>query len=389
MNQSRLIGKTLCKTFCHRLVVPALAACMLIVGCQSKSGNNKMPITKSEFGKTADGTSIEQYTLRNKNGLEARVMTYGATWTHMLTPDRSGKLGDVVLGFDTLDKYLAGHPFFGSTTGRVANRIARGKFTLDGKEYTLATNNGPNHLHGGPKGLDKVIWKARPIENKNAVEFTYTDPDGSNGYPGTLNIAVVYTLTDNDELRVDYTATTDKATPINLTNHAYFNLHDPAKGPILDHVLHLNADRYTPTDDTLIPTGQLAPVQGTPVDFTRPTPIGARITQVGKAPNEGYDHNFVINGTAGQVRLAARVTDPDTGRVMEIHTDQPGVQLYTGNFLDGSRGKGGVAYKKHDAFCLETQHFPDSINQPKFPSTVLRPGQTYKTSTIHRFSVQK
>lgn len=344
-------------------------------------------IEKRAFGKTNEGTPVEQYILTNEHGLQARIMTYGATWTHMVVPDRAGVKGDILLGFETLEPYLAGHPYFGSIAGRVANRIAKGKFSLDGKSYTLATNNGPNHLHGGEKGTDKAVWQAEayPTDEGPALKLTHTDPDGHNGYPGNVKMQVIYTLTNDDEMRIDYLATTDKATPINLTNHAYFNLHTPAKGSILDHLLWLNADRFTPVDDTLIPTGEIASVKGGAFDFTAPAPIGKNIEKAG-----GYDHNFVLNGPEGQQKDVARVVDPDSGRVLEIRSDQPGVQFYSGNFLDGSiTGKSGVVYQKHHGFCLETQHFPNSINQPNFPNTVLRPGQEYRTTTVHKFTVEQ
>ncbi|MBI3924326.1 MAG: galactose mutarotase [Armatimonadetes bacterium] len=375
-----------------RFILPLALTLLLssgIAAAQDKDGF-LMSIEKRDFG-AADGTPVTQYLMTNRSGLQARLMTYGATWTHMLVPDREGRLGDVLLGFDTLQPYLDGHPYFGTTTGRVANRIARGKFVLDGKPYSLATNNGPNHLHGGLKGLDKVVWQADALETPDgpAVKFTHTDPDGANGYPGTVKMEVVYTLTQDDEMRIDYKAVADKPTPINLTNHAYFNLGTPASGTVLDHVLELNADRFTPVDETLIPTGDIAPVGGTAMDFTTPAPIGKNIEKVGKNPT-GYDHNYVLRGgKAGENRLVARASDPQSGRTLEIWSDQPGVQFYSGNFLDGSlTGKGGVVYRKHQGFCLETQHFPDSINRPNFPDTVLRPGQVYRTTTVHKFSAK-
>lgn len=341
------------------------------------------------FGKLSDGTTVGIHTLSNGNGVTAKISEYGAILTELWVPDRDGKPGNVVLGFDNLDQYVKGSPFFGATTGRVANRIAKGKFTLDGKEYTLAVNNGPNHLHGGLKGFDKRVWKSRalPMTDKAvAVEFTYVSADGEEGYPGTLTTTVVYTLTADNELRIDYTASTDKATIVNLTNHSYFNL--GGSGSILDHVLMLNADRYTAADDTLIPTGELAPVKGTGLDFTQPRRIGDRIADY-MSFAKGYDHNFVINGGGTGMTLAARVRDPKSGRQMEVWTTEPGVQLYCGNHLDGSlTGVNGIVYKQHTGFCLETQHFPDSINHPAFPSVVLRPGQTFKSSTAHRFAVK-
>ncbi len=364
----------------------------LAVSCSTctcgKSANNhamSSSVTKSEFGNLPDGTLVEAYTLQNSHGLKAKVVTYGALLTEMMVPDRHGRLGDITLGFDNLDQYLARHPYFGATIGRYANRIAKGKFTLDGKSYTLATNNVPNHLHGGLKGFDKVVWKAEIVDSSPAsVRFTYVSPDGEEGYPGTLTVSVTYTLNDKNELQLDYTATTDKATVVNLTNHAYWNL--AGEGSILDHVLMLNADHYTPVDDTLIPTGEIAPVKGTIMDFTKPMSIGSRITQLTNDP-QGYDHNYVLRSGGGKLALAARVTEPTTGRILEISTTEPGIQFYSGNFLDSTlTGKRGVVYNQHDAFCLETDHFPDSPNQPNFPSVVLRPGQTYTQTTIHKFS---
>jgi aldose 1-epimerase len=328
-------------------------------------------VKEVEFGTTGDGQPVRQFILSNSHGLEARVMSYGATWTHLIYPDQT----DILLGFDSLSGYLGEHPYFGSTVGRVGNRIARGQFSLDGKKYQLAINNGPNHLHGGLQGLDKVVWQAQP--QADGVRFQYRDPDGHNGYPGNVDMQVTYTLTDEDELRIDYLARTDQATPINLTNHAYFNL--AGGGTILDQELWLNASAYTPVDDTLIPTGEIRPVAGGPFDFTTMHAIGRDLAKVG-----GYDHNFVVDGEG--MREVARARDPKSGRELEISSDQPGVQFYTGNFLDGKlNGKKATAYPKHGAFCLETQHFPDSINHPNFPDTVLRPGQEYRTSTIHKF----
>jgi aldose 1-epimerase len=344
-------------------------------------------VQKADFGKTDDGTVVEIYTLTNAKGVKAKITTYGATLTELWVPDRTGKLGDVVTGFSTLDGYLKGHPYFGSTVGRVANRIAGGKFTLEGKEYTLAVNNGPNHLHGGKVGFDKRVWKATPKASADgpAVEFTYTSPDGEEGYPGTLQVAVTYTLTAKNTLRIDYRATTDKATPVNLTNHAYFNL--AGKGNILNHQLTLNCSRYTPADETLIPTGKIASVKGTPLDFTSPKAIGKQIEKIGGKPT-GYDHNFVRNNNTTFGRTA-RVYDPTSGRVMTMFTSEPGVQFYTGNFLDGTvTGKGGTVYKKHAAFCLEAQHYPDSVNKPSFPSVILRPGKVYRQRTEYTFSVK-
>lgn len=330
-------------------------------------------LVRNDFGKTPQGLMVEQYTLTNGNGLQARIMTYGATWTHMLTPDRDGNLGDVLLGFDRLEPYLAGHPYFGSTVGRVGNRIARGKLWLDGNTYQLATNNGPNHLHGGLNAFDKQVWKAMPTED--GVAFSLRDPDGSNGYPGNLDVTVIYTLTEDDELRIEYMASTDRKTVVNLTNHAYFNL--AGEGDIEGHRLRLFADRYTPVDETLIPTGQILAVRDTPFDFRKPRPIGSF----------DYDHNFVLNGPERDFKQAAHVYDPRSGRVLDIFTDQPGLQFYSGNFLDGSLSGKGRKYERHGAFCLETQHFPDAVHHANFPSIVLDPGEVYRTVTVHRFSV--
>jgi aldose 1-epimerase len=349
-------------------------------------------VEKSLFGKTPDGTSIELYTLTNAKGMVVKIMTYGAIVTEMHTPDRTGRMADVVLGFNRLGPYLGTHPYFGAIVGRVANRIAKGQFTLNGKLYKLATNNGPNHLHGGLKGFDKVVWKAEPLAAGGgaAVRFSYVSPDGEEGYPGTLSVAVTYTLArDHNELRIDYGATTDKATPVNLSSHSYFNLAGEGSGDILGHEVMLAANGFTPVDDALIPTGRIEPVAGTVMDFTTPHAIGERIAKVPGAPPGGYDHNYVLTSGGGTLALAARVKEPKSGRVMEVLTTEPGIQFYTGNFLDGTlTGKAGVAYRKHAGFCLETQHFPDSVNHPDFPSTILEPGRAYQTTTVLRFSTE-
>jgi aldose 1-epimerase len=348
----------------------------------------KPGVTRAPFG-TAMGQPVEIFTLRNATGVEVRATNYGCIITSIRVPDRSGRFGDVVLGFDTLEPYLKDHPFFGALAGRYGNRIAKGQFTLEDKTYKLAVNNGPNHLHGGIKGFDKVVWDAEPVAGKAGVSFSRTSPDGEEGYPGTLEVRVTYTLTDRNELVVDYHATTDKATPINLTQHSYFNLAE--QGDILGHELTINSDRFTPVDSTLIPTGALASVTGTPFDFRKPTAIGARINQ----PDEqirnglGYDHNWVLNRSGEGLQLAARVVEPKTGRTVEVRTTEPGLQFYTGNFLDGTlTGKGGTVYKRRTGFCLETQHFPDSPNKPNFPSTILEPGREYKTQTVFAFGVR-
>ena len=348
---------------------------------------------RESFGQTGDGQAVEIYTLKNRRGAEARITTYGGAVVSLTMPDRAGKFDDVLLGFDDLEGYQKTTTYIGSLVGRYANRIAKGRFTLNGKEYTLATNNGENHLHGGIRGFDKVVWKARPLPARGgqALELTYLSRDGEEGYPGNLTVRVVYTLTDANELKIDYYATTDKDTVVNLTNHNYYNLAGQGNGDILGHLLTINASRFTPTDAGAIPTGELRAVRGTPFDFTRPTAIGARIEQdeeqlkLGK----GYDHNFVVNGRAGVLRLAARVTEPTTGRVMETWTTEPGVQLYTGNYLDGSdMGKGGKPYRHRYGFCLETQHYPDSPNRPEFPSTVLRKGARFRSTTVYKFSAR-
>jgi len=352
-----------------------------------------MSIQKASFGKTPDGVEIDRYTLANSHGLTVRIITYGAIVTSVETPDRDGRPGEVTLGFETLDGYLAGHPYFGAIAGRVANRIAAGRFRIGGVEYQLATNNGPNHLHGGVKGFDKAIWKAKPVEGKDrvGVKLTHLSPDGDEGYPGNLSVTVVYTLTEANELNIDYTAETDKATPINLTNHAYWNLADGGKTNVLGNRLTLNADRYLPVDSGSIPTGELRPVKGTPMDFIHEAALGARIEQVGGTPG-GYDHCYVLNKLppgGDPLTLAAKVVEPTSGRVMEVYTTEPGLQLYTGNYLDGTLKSRGDVYEKRHGFCLEAQHFPDSINQPSFPSTLLAPGETYRQTTVYKFSVAR
>jgi aldose 1-epimerase len=349
-------------------------------------------VTRAKFGTTADGTAVDVFTLRNAAGVEVRAMTYGAIITSIKVPDRSGTMGDVVLGFDALDGYLKQHPFFGAIVGRYGNRIGKGRFTIDGKTYTLATNNGPNSLHGGIRGFDKFVWQAEPMSGRAGVTFSRTSPDGEEGYPGTLAVRVGYELTDRNELIVGYHATTDKATPVNLTQHSYFNLAGQGSGDILQHQMMINADRYTPVDGTLIPTGELAAVKGTPFDFTTATPIGARINDSHPQlkNGQGYDHNWVLNRNAEGVSLAARVVEPSTGRTLEVSTTEPGVQFYAGNFLDGTlTGKGGHVYQRRNGFCLETQHFPDSPNQPSFPSTIVKPGQEYSSKTIFTFGVAR
>jgi len=346
-------------------------------------------VVKAAFGKLPDGTEIESYTLYNSRGASAKVITYGATLAELFMPDRHGKMGDVVLGFDDLEGYLGQHPYFGGTIGRYGNRIAKGKFTLDGKEYQLALNNGPNSLHGGQIGFNRRVWKAEELKDKDgaAVRFSYLSKDGEENYPGNLKVSVTYTLTNTDELKLQYSAETDKDTVLNLTNHSYFNLSGTDTGTILKYVLYINADKYTPVDSTLIPTGKIESVVGTPLDFLKPTEIGARIGEIKDIG--GYDHNYVLNGKAGTLRVAAKVTDPESGREMEVLTTQPGVQFYSAIGLNGSiKGKGGVAYEKYGAICLETQHFPDSPNHPIFPSTELKPGEHFHSETIYKFTAK-
>ncbi len=341
------------------------------------------------FGSTRDGEPVLIYTLTNGAGLKARVTTWGAGLVEMHVPDRAGEHGDVTLGFDSLDGYLAPHPHFGVTTGRYANRIARGQFKLDDVTYSIGANDGENHLHGGVTGFHHRNWRSEPLPAENAVRFTYTSADGEEGFPGALQIAVTYSLTEDNELRIDYHATTDKPTVVNLTNHAYWNLAGANAGNVLDHELHLNASGFVPVDDAGIPTGGVQPVAGGPMDFRKAKPISREYAQMRGNPG-GYDHTFVLDqAQPDAMTFAAEVYEPRSGRVMTISTTEPGIQLYTGNFLNGSvRGKAGKAYAKNEGLCLETQHFPDSPNRPDFPSTVLRPGQVYRTSTVHRFSVR-
>jgi aldose 1-epimerase len=371
------------------------ALLIIIGGCGLALSAGQPPagrpgVTRASFGKSSDGKLVEVFTFSNRNGVEVRAITYGAIITSVRVPDRSGTPGDVVLGFDSLDGYLKGHPYFGAIVGRYGNRIAGGTFTLDGRTYTLATNNGPNHLHGGKVGFDKVVWTAEPAPGGAGVVFTHTSADGDEGYPGTLKARVSYTLTDRNELVVEYHATSDKATPLNLTQHSYFNL--AGTGDILGHELTIHADGYTPVDSTLIPTGELAPVAGTPLDFRNPTVVGARIDQ----PHEqlkfggGYDHNFALNGPAGTLRPAARLTEGKSGRTLDVSTTEPGLQFYSGNFLDGTlTGKGGRVYQRRAGLCLETQHYPDSPNTLSFPSTILRPGKAYQSKTVFAFGVAR
>jgi aldose 1-epimerase len=348
------------------------------------------PVVKRAAYGTVDGRAIEQFTLSNKHGVEVRAINYGGIITSIKTPDRAGALADIVLGFDSLNGYLGDHPFFGAIIGRYGNRIAKGRFAIDKQEYTLATNNGPHHLHGGMKGFDKRVWDAEIMPGQNGVAFTYTSADGEEGYPGRLIVEVVYWLNDNNALTVEYLARADKATHVNLTQHSYFNL--AGSGDVLGHELTIDADRYTPVDATLIPTGELAPVEGTPFDFRKSTPIGARIDAAHPQikNGQGYDHNWVLTRSGSGVQRAARVIEPKSGRTLEVSTTEPGMQFYAGNFLDGKIvGKGGQSYGRRGGFCLETQHFPDTPNQPNFPTTLVKAGQPYSSKTVFAFGVSK
>ncbi len=350
-------------------------------------------IIKSDFGKSQDGTMIDEYTLKNVNGMELKVITYGGRITSLKVPNKDGEFDNVVLGFDNIEDYEKDNPFFGALIGRFGNRIAKGKFTLEGKEYTLATNDGSNHLHGGVNGFDRVVWTAEPMEGteNSSLKLTYLSKDGEEGYPGNLNVTVIYTLTNDNALEVSYEATTDKATVINLTQHAYFNLTGDFSKDILEHNVVIDADAFLPVDETLIPTGEIRKVQGTPFDFTSAKQVGKEIN----ADNEqlkrgqGYDHCWVLTGESGTMRFAASAYDDTTGRFMEIYTEEPAIQFYTGNFLDGTlpMPDGGM-YAHRTGFCLETQHYPDAPNQNAFPSTVIEPGNTYATKTIFKFSLK-
>lgn len=346
-----------------------------------------MTIVKESFGKTAHGAAVDIYTLENANGLKAKITNYGAIVTHLWVPDRDGKMDDVVLGFEALEEYIAGHPYFGAIVGRYGNRIAKGKFTLNGVEYTLATNNDENHLHGGDVGFDKKVWTAEEVKTTTSVgvKLTYVSADGEEGYPGTLTSTVTYELTNDDELKITYDASTDKDTVVNLTHHGYFNLAGQGSGDILGHEMLIAADNMTPVDAGLITTGEIKAVAGTPWDFTEVHTIGERIAQV----EGGYDHNYVLNNQDGDLALAVTVHEPTTGRVMEVSTTEPGMQFYTGNFLDGSNKGKGSTYNKNGGFCLEAQHYPDSPNKPVFPSCVLKAGDKYAQTTIYKFSARK
>ncbi len=362
---------------------------LMVVGRSSLSSGAVAGVTQESFGRMPDGTEVNVYELTNAKGLRAKVIDYGAILVSLEVPDRAGKLGDVALGFDDLDSYLKRNPMFGSTVGRYANRIEGAKFTLDGVEHKLTANSGTNHIHGGRAGrFDKVVWKGRSFKNEEeaGVRFTYLSPDGNEGFPGNLNCTVTYALTNRNELKISYQAATDKPTIVNLTNHSYFNLAGAGSRDVLDHEMMINADFYTPGDKALIPTGEIHSVKGTALDFTEPETIGARIEEL--TQTRGYDHNYVLKNSDGSLILAARVYEPNSGRVMTVRTTEPGMQLYTANGMRGIKGKGSKLYDRHYGFCLETQHFPDSPNKPHFPSTVLRPGQKYSTMTVFMFSTR-
>jgi aldose 1-epimerase len=351
----------------------------------------KATIEVKPFGEV-DGQPVQLYTLTNAKGMKVQITNYGAIVTSLTAPDKNGKMGDIVMGYDNLQDYVKNSPYFGAIVGRYGNRIGKGKFTIDGKEYSVTVNDGVNSLHGGKKGFDKVVWQSEKVEKPDGVgvKLTYVSKDGEEGYPGNLKATVTYLLTNNDELRIDYEATTDKPTPVNLTHHGYWNLNGFQRD-ILGEELMINADKYTPVDSGLIPTGKLASVEGTPFDFRKLTPIGARINDDNEQLKfgKGYDHNWVLNKKDEEMSVAAELYDPMTGRVMTVLTTEPGIQFYSGNFLDGTiTGKGGVVYKHRYALCLETQHYPDSPNKPNFPSTILRPGEDYRTQTVYKFSVR-
>ena len=366
----------------------------LLMSCSTPEVPSAPGIQSRVFGQLPDGREATLYKITSPTGMVMEVTNYGGIITRLTAPDRSGVFEDIVLGYDNLQDYLDETPYFGAIIGRYGNRIANGQFTLDGETYSLAQNNGENHLHGGIQGFDKVLWDAEPFSmgQEYGIVFTYESPDGEEGYPGNLSVRVTYLLTADNRVIFSYQATTDKATPVNLTQHSYFNLAGPDSDTILDHQLMLAADRFTPIDDGLIPTGELRSVEGTPFDFTSPTAIGARIDADDEqiAFGLGYDHNWVLSDTTSQMRLAARVVEPTSGRVMEVLTEEPGIQFYAGNFLDGTlTGKDGNLYEYRSGFCLETQHFPDSPNQEAFPSTILRPGETYQTRTIYVFTTDR
>lgn len=379
----RVLSSVLTLILCAGLAAPLLAR---------TAQRSAARISKREFGKLADGTTVDIYTLRNRKGLEVEITNYGGAVVSLRTPDRRGRMADIVLGYDDPPGYVNDTSYFGALIGRYANRIARGKFTLNGADYQLAQNNGVNHLHGGVRGFNKVLWEAREVRHTGgvALKLTYLSKDNEEGYPGNLTVTATYVLSDANELRIEYIATTDKETIVNLTHHSYFNLAGAGAGDVLKHQVKINADRFTPVDETLIPTGELRAVKSTPFDFNRVTAIGSRINEADDqlVLGKGYDHNFVLNKKGRELSLAASVYEPASGRAMEMWTTEPGVQFYTGNFLDKVHGKAGKIYDYRGGFCLEAQHFPDSPNKPSFPSTVLKPGQRYTQTTVYKFMVR-
>jgi aldose 1-epimerase len=392
-------------SICRRFLIPTLVGSLGVsglVGCASREARQEttasttseqqstVTIKSEKFGQTREGQEVNLYTLTNENGMRVQVTNYGAIITSIHAPDKEGALGEVVLGFDKMedyqsDAYMKSMPYFGGVVGRYGNRIAKGQFKIDGQTYQLATNNGENHLHGGNRGFDKVIWTAEPVSGQNALRLSYTSPDGEEGYPGNLTATVVYTLSNDNEVKMEYSITTDKATHQNLTNHSYFNLSGGQAEDALGHIVMIDADRYTVVDAGLIPTGENRKVAGSAMDFTSPQAIGTRIAQV----EGGYDHNWVLNNTSGNLAKVISVHEPVSGRFMEVFTTEPGVQFYSGNFLDGTLSSRGKTFKKHYGFCLETQHFPDTPNQPSFPSTLLKPGETYTSTTVYKFSIRE
>jgi len=372
---------------CKRLV--PLTSLIFFLSCAE--GTSSLAIQKVEFGKTPDGKTVNLFTIKNTNGVELKVSEFGATLVSLKVPDREGNFKDIIQGFDNLEGYIKDNTFQGVTAGRYANRIGKGKFTLDGKEYTLATNDGENHLHGGVEGFGKKVWKGEELKTDEGVgvKFTYLSKDGEEGYPGNLDCTVKYILNNDNELKIVFDTKTDKPTPVNLTNHAYFNLKGEGEGTILDHELKLNAEKYTPVDNGLIPTGEIASVEGTPLDFTEAKKIGADIEKVDKKFSGGYDHNFVLPESGNSLTMVCRVVEPESGRTMEIYTTKPGTQFYSGNFLDGLKGKGGKVYDQHYAFCIEPQYYPDSPNKPNFPSCILRPGEEREEIILYKFSVEE
>ncbi|PKV76101.1 aldose epimerase family protein [Pontibacter ramchanderi] len=387
------------KAYCSLRFVTLLGslATATLMGCGGKPGlpghsyssENaiNMEIKSEPFGTAPNGQQVQLYTLTNASGMTVKVTNYGAIVTSIQTLDRDGNFGEVALGFDSVDGYIPNDPHFGGIVGRYANRIAKGKFTLDGQEYTLAVNDKPNHLHGGITGFDRVVWQAEPLQKQNAIRLTYVSKDGEEGYPGNLTVVVTYTLTGFNALKIDYEATTDKATPVNLTNHSYFNLSAGKEKDILNHIVKINADQFTASDETLIPTGELAPVKGTPYDFTTSTRVGDRIENL---QGYGYDLNYVVRNGGDKLVHAATVEDPSTGRVMQVQTTQPGIQFYTAYHLDGTlTGHNNTTYNRYAGLCLEAQHFPDSPNQKSFPSTILRPGEKYSETTVYKFEVKE